>query len=315
MDAMPATPAHAKPRDHLWVVFVIAAAAAIEVCATWVGIGNVSGFPVIRLPFHLKVNTDFSLMVGMEAYGGFALYYWLSAAPGPRSRAFAMWSAVGALVLSLVGQVAYHVLAAEHVARPPAAVVGFVSSLPVVVLGFAAILMHLVHLDREDADRIVREAGEAARLAAEEAAAADERTALRAELATLAAEVEPLREALAAAQKDAGEANAKAESAAAKLAAQKPNRTRTKAPNAGRRKDPNAAPNGRSRTAPNAAPETEVPDDFDARAEALEIWLANPGISGKDLGAGVGLGERWGQLRKTEFRNASAGSERSDERS
>jgi hypothetical protein len=154
-----------------------------------------------------------------------------------------------------------------------------------------------------------------AQRAADEAAAADERTALRAELEALAAEVEPLREALAAAQREAGQANEKAESLAAKLAARKPNRTRTKAPNAGRRKAPNAAPNGRPNAAPNAVSATEVPGDFDARAEALEIYLGNPRISGKDLGARVGLGERWGQLRKAEFDKAASGSERSGERS
>jgi hypothetical protein len=140
--------------------------------------------------------------------------------------------------------------------------------------------------------------------AASEAAAADERTALRADLEALRAEVAPLRERLAATESERDAANAKAESLAAKLAARKPNRTRTKAPNAGRRKNPNAAPNGN----PNAAPETVVPDDFDARAEALEAYLSDPKISGKDLGAKVGLGERWGQLRKAEFaKSAPAG--------
>lgn len=267
--------AHAKPRDHLWVVFVIAAAAAIEVCATWVGIGNVSGFPVIGLPFRLKVNTDFSLMVGMEAYGGFALYYWLSAATGPRSRAFAMWSAAGALVLSLVGQVAYHVLAAEHVARPPAGVVGFVSSLPVVVLGFAAILMHLVHLDREGAGRTAREAAEA-----------DERTALRAELEALAAEAGALREALAAAQQQAAEDAEKRAILERKLAAQKPVRKRANPPRA---KSATARANQASK------------EDVDARTKALEILEAEPRISGAELGLRVGMSKRWGQLNKPEL--------------
>lgn len=52
-----------------------------------------------------------------------------------------------------------------------------------------------------------------------------------------------------------------------------------------------------------------------ARKQAEEIYLSNPRISGKDLGAKVGLGERWGQLRRAEFAKAVAGTGRSDERS
>jgi predicted GIY-YIG superfamily endonuclease len=68
----------------------------------------------------------------------------------------------------------------------------------------------------------------------------------------------------------------------------------------------------RKRRAKAARPQI---DPVIARHQALELWLANPQITGKDLGALVGLGERWGQLRKTEFVNASAGTARSDERS
>ena len=288
MDDMP-TPAHAKPapKDYLWVLAVIAACALIKVSPSWVGIGAAAGFPRFG-----RMSTDWTLAVIMEAYWGYALYAWLAAAPGVRSRRFAMWSAAGVFTLSLAGQSASRLVGVK-------VMTAFANGMPVIVLALIALLVHLRQLDRADKSGVVAEAS-----------AAQEITALRAELEAAQAGMEPLRDALAEAQRDAEQANAKAESLAAKLAAQKPNRTRTKAPNAGRRKDPNAAPNGK----PNAAPKTEVPNDFDARAEALDIWLANPGITGKDLGARVGLGERWGQLRRTEFMKAGAGLERSDER-
>jgi hypothetical protein len=244
---------------------------------------------VIRLPFHLKVNTDFSLMVGMEAYGGFALYYWLAAAPGLRSRTFAMWSAIGALVLSLIGQIAYHVMAAEHIARPPAGVVGFVSALPVVVLGFAAILVHLVHLDRADAVKLERDAAEAQRLAAEESAVTDERVALRAGLEAERVARQAAEERATVAEQAANEAAEKAAILARKLAAKTPQRGRKRTPQ-----------NSRSRT-PQGAPATEVPKDIDARAEALAILAAEPGISGAKLAERVGKSERWGQMFRNEM--------------
>jgi hypothetical protein len=290
MDAMP--PAHAKhaPKDYLWVLAVIAACALIKVSPSWVGIGAAAGFPRFG-----KMPTDWTLAVIMEAYWGYALYAWLAAAPGVRSRRFAMWSAAGVFILSLAGQSAARLVGMK-------VMTAFANGMPVIVLALIAILVHLRKLDRAALAGAEEAARKDERAHAEEAAAADERTALRAGLDALAAEVEPLREALAAAEEETARATAKAESLAAKLTAQKPNRTRTKAPNAARRKDPNSAPNGKA----NAAPETEVPDDFDARAEALEVWLANPQITGKELGARVGLGERWGQLRKTEFAKASA---------
>jgi hypothetical protein len=303
MDAMPAAPAHAKDKPRrdalLPVLALILLGGLLEVWASWLQIGAVSGFP------HLgHMTTGWILPVTAEAYWGCALWAWLVDPAGKVSRLFAMWSAAAVFVLSLLGQESDHLMQFAGRTVPPVGAAMLLTALPLTTIALGAILIHLRQRDSETAAEALMES-----------AVAVERDALRTELETLAAEVAPLREALVTAQREAEQANAKAESLATKLAAQKPHRTRTKAPNAGRRKDPNAAPNGKPRTAPNAAPETEVPDDFDARAEALEIWLADPSISGKDLGARVGLGERWGQLRKTEFRKASAGSEPSEGRS
>jgi hypothetical protein len=280
MGDMGITPAHAKPvprRDHLWVLVVIATCALIETFPSWVGIGAVSGFPEFgRMP------TDWTLAVTQEAYWGYALYAGIVAVVGPRSRRFALWSAGAVFVLSLVGQAAYHLMAAAHLTAPPQWVVVFVAALPVIVLALAVILIHLRHADRADAETAERAQQEADRAAAEAAAAADERTALRVDL-------EAQQEALAAAQterdaaqREAADVAAKAEVMARKLAAAaEAKRTRRTA-------QKKAA----------AVPAARVPRDVDVQAEALAIVAAEPGISGKELGERVGRSERWGQTFK-----------------
>lgn len=309
-------PDHAKPparRDHLWVLVIIAACALLEVFPTWVSIGAASGFPVIR-----GLPADWTLAVVVEAYWSYALYAWLVAPAGRRSGCFASASAFGMLLLSLTGQAWYHVITARKEV-PPAGLVGFASALPVVVLALIAVLVHLRQADRE---RVAAEADANARaLAQAEAAerAADERTVLRAELAAVreahaaelgaerdarAAELQAAKEAHAAeadariaAEQRAGAAETEAARLARKLAAQKPKGTRTAKPNAARSKRA------------NEEPDTGVAAPFDAHDRAREIWTANPEISGKELGAAVGLGERWGQLRKNEFAAASRGAD------
>lgn len=147
----------APRRNHRWLLFAIAIPAAVEVWACWVGLGSLCGFPMLG-----RFSTDWTLAVGMEAYGGYALYVWLGGAPGPRSRSFAQWSALGAFALSLVGQVAYHLMLAKHITRPPSIVVVFVACLPVVVLALAAILTHLMHADTKTREQVAREAAERA---------------------------------------------------------------------------------------------------------------------------------------------------------
>lgn len=276
MDAMPTAPAHAKTarRDHLWVLAVIAICALFEVWVSWVTIGSMSGFPKIGGAHGLP--TAWTLAVTSEAYWGYALYAWLAGAPGPRSRRFAMVSFAVVFVLSLIGQAASHLVPQGTV--PPPAVVVFITSLPVIVLALIAVLVHLRQLDREEAAA-----------AAADASAAQETGALRAELDAAREALQPLRDALSAAESERDTANAKAESLAVKMAARKPNRTRTRLPNSGRGK------------APNSVPETTVPKDVNARTEALGYWLEDPDISGKELGEKCHRGERWGQLRRAEF--------------
>lgn len=285
---------HAKPprNDHLWVLFVIAACALVELVASWVTIGAVSGFPRIGG----KLPTDWTLAVATEAYWGYALYSWLAGAPGHRSRRFAMWSAAGVFVLSLAGQGSAHLVRPGTVPSP--VLVVFITSLPVITLALIAILVHLRQLDREDAEREAKRAAAADRQAAIERAEADERTALRAALADAEAVVEPLRSELEAARGELARMTAKTEMLERKLDVVS---RRGKSRNA---RAKNGA--GSPRSKGTRSHETEVPNDVDARAEAMAILDTEPGISGAELGERVGKSKRWGQLLKSSLASASA---------
>jgi hypothetical protein len=187
-------------RDHLWVAVIIAACALLEVWATWLGLGSVSGFPKLG-----RMTTGWILPVTTEAYWAYALYSWLAGAPGPRSRAFAMWTAGIVFALSLLGQESGHLVPAGQAA--PAYVVAFVTALPLTALALIAILVHLRQADREEAAALARAAEQAAReaailraeaerQAAIERAEADERTWLRAELDRVTASAEESLSAL-----------------------------------------------------------------------------------------------------------------------
>lgn len=140
------TPSHASRRR--WLLLLIAAPAAVAVWSGWVGLGALAGFGVVHplpgIADGFRLNTAITLPVGVEAYGAYALGVWLAPLDVPaRARAFARRSAIGALLLGMVGQVSYHLLAAAHDHRAPSIVVVAVSCMPVVTLGFGAALTHL----------------------------------------------------------------------------------------------------------------------------------------------------------------------------
>lgn len=195
----PIAEAPAQHRDHLWVLAIIAVCVLIEVWASWIEIGSMSGFP--RIGGAHGISTDWTLAVTTEAYWAYALYSWLAASPGPRSREFAKWSAAAVFCLSLVGQGAAHLV--KPGTTPPAALVVFVSSLPVLVLALIAILIHLRQADREETAKGQRKAKAAAEAAAIERAEADERTWLRAELERVTTELAAVAEAAEARQAEA----------------------------------------------------------------------------------------------------------------
>lgn len=319
------------PRDHLWVAVIIAACALLEVWATWLGLGSVSGFPKLG-----RMTTGWILPVTTEAYWAYALYAWLAGAPGPRSRKFAMWTAGIVFVLSLLGQESGH-LTAPAGRTAPAYVVAFVTALPLISLALVAVLVHLRQADREALAAAARAAGETERRAAIERAEADERTALRAEiagmreahtadLAVLNEQLDDERCALEEAQESAalrtaaetarGEAQAAAEAATAALEtaesarADAEQRAADADAKAARLERKLASATG-GKTAPRdrKAPATAVPDDFDARAEALAILSNEPGISGRELAERVRKSERWGQQFKKDLAGSVPGGE------
>jgi len=257
------TAAHAKParRDILlWAVAVIAGFALYDIWGAWAEVGDKSGF---------AHGTGWTLTVIVEVFGVCALCAWLAPA-GPRSRRFAMWSAVIVFVLSLAGQASSHLTARTQI--PPAAVVVFVSVLPVIVLALIAVLVHLRHLDRAAAAEAVAVT-----------AAAQELTALRADLLAQ-------REALSAAQSERDAAQRDAAEAAAEAAVTERRLAAALAASAAAKR---ARKTPQKQTA--KAPSTKVPRDVDVQAQALAIIAAEPGIMGKDLGPRVGRSERWGQ--------------------
>jgi hypothetical protein len=136
-------------RVRRWPLFLIAAPAAVAVWSGWVGLGGMCGFGLVQpLPgivaWHL--NTAITLPVGVESYGAYALGAWLTPGVAVTARTFARRSAIGSLALGVLGQVAYHLLAAAHSTRAPWPVVVLVSCLPVVTLGFGAALTHLLRV-------------------------------------------------------------------------------------------------------------------------------------------------------------------------
>jgi hypothetical protein len=145
-------PGRQKP-IRSWPLLVLAAPAAVAVWSGWVGIGQMTGFGEIRpLPGiwdSLHIDTAVTLPIGVEAYAAFALHAWLTNNPtvSDRTRGFARWSAIAALVLGIAGQVAYHLLPQAGVTRAPWEVTTVVSCLPVLVLGMGSALAHLLRSD------------------------------------------------------------------------------------------------------------------------------------------------------------------------
>lgn len=144
---------HRRRAVRSWPLLILAAPAAVAVWSGWVGIGQMTGFgeihPLPGIWDSLHLNTAVTLPIGVEAYAAFALRAWLtrSQAISERTRRFARQSAIGALLLGMAGQVAYHLLAQANVARAPWEITTVVACLPVLVLGMGSALAHLIRGD------------------------------------------------------------------------------------------------------------------------------------------------------------------------
>ena len=135
-------------RVRRWPLLLIAAPAAVSIWSGWVGLGQICGFGIVHpLPGiwdSLRLNTAITLPVGVEAYGAYALGAWLTPGTSEAARGFAKRSAIGSLVLGVLGQIAYHLMAAAHTTRAPWPATVLVACMPVVTLGFGAALTHLL---------------------------------------------------------------------------------------------------------------------------------------------------------------------------
>lgn len=134
-----------------WPLLTIGASAGVATWSGWVGLGERTGFGVVQpLPgiIDLHINTAVTLPIGVEAYAIYALSVATSEHLQPRTRRYAWASAALALGLGMAGQIAYHLMAALPPGRlAPGWVIALVSCLPVLVLGGASLLWHLVSAD------------------------------------------------------------------------------------------------------------------------------------------------------------------------
>ena len=132
-----------------WPVLLLALPAFVAVWSGWVGLGELTGFGVVHplpgIADGFTINSAITLPIGVETYAAFALRVWLSGRVPARARRFAKWSALSALGLGALGQVAYHLLEAAGVTRAPWQITTVVACLPVAVLGMGAALAHLIH--------------------------------------------------------------------------------------------------------------------------------------------------------------------------
>jgi hypothetical protein len=157
--AVPAADRPGSVRDHAramrsWPLLVLAVPAAAEVWSGWVGIAQKTGFGMVPLlpgiwP-SLHLDTAVTLPVGVECYAAYALRAWLATGHpiSDRTRRFARRSAICSFALGMAGQVAFHLMNQDQVARAPWPITTLVSCLPVLVLGMGTALAHML---REDA--------------------------------------------------------------------------------------------------------------------------------------------------------------------
>lgn len=135
-----------------WPLLLLALPAFVATWSGWVGLGELTGFgPVKPLPgiSDFTINTAVTLPIGVEAYAAYALHAWLSTGDlvSARTRRFAAWSALGSLLLGMLGQIAYHLLATYGMKTAPWQVTTAVACLPVLVLGMGAALGHMLARD------------------------------------------------------------------------------------------------------------------------------------------------------------------------
>src|SRR5690554_552947 len=145
-----------KPWGLIIAILAISLSAFTAVWGGWVGLGRMVGFGKVNLlPGFVAdggwatIDLAITLPIGIEAYAASALYVAVAGLVRGGGRWFAGSSAGLSLALGAFGQAAYHVLDAQGRTVAPEWIVVFVSVLPVVVLGMAGVLLHLVLEERK----------------------------------------------------------------------------------------------------------------------------------------------------------------------
>src|SRR5690554_1430810 len=145
-----------KPWGLIIAILAISLSAFTAVWGGWVGLGRMVGFGKVNLlPGFVAdggwatIDLAITLPIGIEAYAASALYVAVAGLVRGGGRWFAGTSAGLSLALGAFGQAAYHVLDAQGRTVAPEWIVVFVSVLPVVVLGMAGVLLHLVLEERK----------------------------------------------------------------------------------------------------------------------------------------------------------------------
>lgn len=132
-----------QPRDW-WVVFGMAVTACAAAVSSFSGLRSLAaatGWPEALAPL---------LPFTIDAYAMTATRVWVSKVTGSATaRRFARWNAIGAIGLSLIGNAAWHLMAA-HVLAVTWPIVVLVGAVPPAVLGLLSHLAVLRGQDEED---------------------------------------------------------------------------------------------------------------------------------------------------------------------
>lgn len=136
-------------RAPRWPLLLLALPAFVAIWGGWVGLGRLAGFGRISLLPGIwdgaVVDSAITLPIGLETYAAYAMFVWLTRVGDVGARGFARRSALAALGLGMLGQVAFHIMTAAGVTTAPWPITAIVATLPVVVFGMGAALAHLLH--------------------------------------------------------------------------------------------------------------------------------------------------------------------------
>lgn len=143
-----------RAKHYTWPVIGLTLPAFVAVWGGWVGIGQMTGFGVINmLPGMVDdggwatLNTAITLPIGLETYAAYALHTALNAVT-PTLKRFAFRSAVAALILGALGQLAFHVMESMGIVTAPWWITAIVAMIPVGVLGAGTSLAALIRRER-----------------------------------------------------------------------------------------------------------------------------------------------------------------------